>query len=149
VSVLQVVGRKVPGLENPLRLDVVGFLDVTQESRDVARPVVREVLVALDGRATRGAGRAAVAAIIATGWATAIRFASRAANFTSAMVLDEGESQVFFAIVKGVEDRRDERELRENWSHHGQFERPECLPGQTCLCGRVRHQGGRRLPRCV
>jgi hypothetical protein len=61
--------------------------------------------VELDGRATRGAGGSAVAAIIATGLATAIRFASRSANFASAMVLDEGKSQFFFAIVKGVEDR--------------------------------------------
>ncbi len=38
MTILQVVGRKVVGLENPLRLDVVGFQDVTQESRDVARP---------------------------------------------------------------------------------------------------------------
>jgi hypothetical protein len=106
VSILQVVVRNVLGLENTLRLDVVGFQDVTQESRDVARPVVREVLVALDGRATRGAGLGAnKAVIIATVWATAIRFARRAANFASAMVLDEGKSQVFFAIVKGVEDR--------------------------------------------
>ena len=35
MSTLQVVGRKVVGLENPLRLDVVGFQDVTQERRDV------------------------------------------------------------------------------------------------------------------
>jgi hypothetical protein len=105
-SVLHVVGRKVLSLENSLRLDVVGFQDVTQENRDVARLVAREVLAALDGRATRGAGWGAnKAAIIATGWATAIRFARRAANFTSAMVLDEGKSQVFFAIVKSVEDR--------------------------------------------
>jgi len=39
MSILQVVGRKVVVLENPLRLDVVGFQDVTQESRDVARSV--------------------------------------------------------------------------------------------------------------
>ena len=79
MSGLQVVGIKVLGLENPLRLDVVGFQDVTQENRDVARLVAREVLVALDGRATRGAGLGAnKAAIIATGWATAIRFACRA-----------------------------------------------------------------------
>jgi hypothetical protein len=44
------------------------------------------------------------AAIIATGLATAIRFARRAANFTIAMVLDEGKSQVFF-FVKSVENR--------------------------------------------
>jgi hypothetical protein len=37
MSTLQVVGRKVVGLENPIRLDVVGFQDVTQESRDVVR----------------------------------------------------------------------------------------------------------------
>ena len=55
-SVLHVVGRKVLSLENSLRLEVVGFQDVTQESRDVARVVAREVLAALDGRATRGAG---------------------------------------------------------------------------------------------
>ena len=35
-TILQVVSRKVAGLENSLRLDVVGFQDVTQESRDVA-----------------------------------------------------------------------------------------------------------------
>ena len=39
MTILQVVGRKVVGLENPLRLDVVGFQDVTQESRDVAMAV--------------------------------------------------------------------------------------------------------------
>jgi hypothetical protein len=33
------VSRKVAGPENPLRLDVVGFQDVTQESRDVAMAV--------------------------------------------------------------------------------------------------------------
>jgi hypothetical protein len=33
------VRRKVADPENPLRLDVVGFQDVTQESRDVARVV--------------------------------------------------------------------------------------------------------------
>jgi hypothetical protein len=99
------VVRNVLGLENTLSLDVVGFQDVTQESREVARPVVREVLVTMDGLATRGACFGAnKAAIIATDWATAIRFASRAANFASAKFLDEGKSQVFFAIVKGVED---------------------------------------------
>ena len=136
MSTLQVVGRKVVGLENPLRLDVVGFQDVTQESRDVVRAVACKVLAALDGRATRGAGLGAnKAAIIARGGATTIRFTCRSANFTSAMVLDEGD---------------DDRELRENWSHHGQLERSECLqllPGRTCLG--VRHQGGRRLPHCV
>jgi hypothetical protein len=54
---------------------------------------------------SRVAGGAALSAIIATGLATAIRFASRAANFASAMVLDKGKSQGFFAIVKGVQDR--------------------------------------------
>jgi hypothetical protein len=39
ITILQVVSRKVAGPENPLRLDVVGFQDVTQESRDVARAV--------------------------------------------------------------------------------------------------------------
>ena len=39
MTILQVVGKKVVGLENPLRLDVVGFQDVTQESRDVAMAV--------------------------------------------------------------------------------------------------------------
>jgi hypothetical protein len=39
MTILQVVSRKVAGPENPLRLDVVGFQDVTQESRDVARAV--------------------------------------------------------------------------------------------------------------
>ena len=64
-----------------------------------------KVLAALDGRATRGAGLGAnKAAIIATGWVTAIRVTGRAANFTSAMVLDEGKSQVF-VFVKSVENR--------------------------------------------
>ena len=40
-SVLHVVGRKVLSPENSLRLDVVGFQDVTQENRDVARVVAR------------------------------------------------------------------------------------------------------------
>ena len=39
MTILQVVSRKVAGPENSLRLDVVGFQDVTQESRDVARAV--------------------------------------------------------------------------------------------------------------
>jgi hypothetical protein len=39
MSTLQVVGRKVVGLENPFRLNVVGFQDVTQERRDVVRAV--------------------------------------------------------------------------------------------------------------
>jgi hypothetical protein len=38
MTILQVVSRKVAGLENALRLDVVGFQDVTQESCDVTRP---------------------------------------------------------------------------------------------------------------
>jgi hypothetical protein len=54
--------------ENPLRLDVVGFQDVTQESRDFSGLVSREVLVAMDVLSTRGAGGAALAAIIATGF---------------------------------------------------------------------------------
>ena len=37
MTILQVLSRKVAGLENALRLDVVGFQDVTQESRDQAR----------------------------------------------------------------------------------------------------------------
>ena len=104
-SVLHVVGRKVLSPENSLRLDVVGFQDVTQENRDVARVVAREVLTALDGRATRGAGLGAnkaasiatswATAIITTGLATAISFARRTANFASTMVLDEGKIQVF------------------------------------------------------
>ena len=52
-SVLHVVGRKVLSLENSLRLDVVGFQEVTQENRDVDRVVAREFLAALDGRATQ------------------------------------------------------------------------------------------------
>ena len=104
-SVLHVVGRKVLGPENSLRLDVVGFQDVTQESRDVSGLVAQEVLVSLDVLATRGAGGAAVAAIIAKGLATVIRFASRSSNFASEMVLDEGKSQFFVAIVEGVQDR--------------------------------------------
>ena len=39
ITILQVVSRKGAGPENPLRLDVVGFQDVTQENRDVARAV--------------------------------------------------------------------------------------------------------------
>ena len=50
MTILQVVGRKVAGPENSLRLDVVGFQDVTQENRDVARVVAREVLAAMDDR---------------------------------------------------------------------------------------------------
>ena len=74
MTILQVVGRKVVVLENPFRLDVVGFQDVTQEDRDVVRVVAREVLAALDGRATRGAGLGAnKVAIIATGWAMSSR----------------------------------------------------------------------------
>ena len=104
MAILQFVSRKVAGPENPLRLDVVGFQDVTQESRDVARVVAREVLAALDGCATRGAGLGAnKAVIIATGWAMAIRFARRTANFASTMVLDEGKIQ-FFAFVNSVDN---------------------------------------------
>ena len=63
-----------------------------------------DFLAALDGRAIWGAGLGAnKSAIIATGLAMAIRFARQAANFTNAMVLDEGKSQVFF-FVKSVED---------------------------------------------
>ena len=39
------------------------------------------------------------------------------------------------------------RELRENWSHRGLLEQSKALPGRTCRG--VRHQGGRRRPRCV
>jgi hypothetical protein len=103
-SVLHVVGRKVLSPENSLRLDVVGFQDVTQENRDVARVVAREVLAALDGCATRGAGLGAnKAVIIATGWAMAIRFARRTANFASTMVLNESKSQ-FFIVVNSVDN---------------------------------------------
>jgi hypothetical protein len=45
-----------------------------------------------------------LAAIIATGLDTVIRFTSRAANFASVMVLDEGKSQFFVAIVKGIQE---------------------------------------------
>ena len=103
---MQVCGRKALGLENLLRLDTVEFQDVTQENRDVSGLVSQEVLVSLDVLATWGAWVASLAAIIATGLTTAsVRFASRVANFAGGMVLDEGKSQVFVAIVKGVEDR--------------------------------------------
>ena len=86
--VLHVVGRKVLSLENSLRLDVVGFQDVTQENRDVARVVALEVLATLDGRAKQGAGLGAnKTASIDTGWAMAIRVAGRTANLASTMVL--------------------------------------------------------------
>ena len=101
---MQVCGRKALGLDNLLRLDTVVFEDVTQENRDVSGLVSQEVLVSLDVLATRGAWVASLAAIIATGLTTAsVRFASRVANFAGGMVLDEGKSQVFVAIVKGVQ----------------------------------------------
>ena len=107
MTILQVVGRKVVVLENPFRLDVVGFQDVTQEDRDVARVVARDVLAALDGRATRGAGLGAnKAAIIDTGWAMSIRFACRTATFASTMVLDEGKIQFFTRAPRELEPPR-------------------------------------------
>jgi hypothetical protein len=101
---LHVVGRKVLSLENSLRLDVVGFQDVTQEDRDVASVVAREVRAARGGRASWGAGLGAnKTASIDTGWAMAIRVAGRTANLASTMVLNEGKSQVF-VVVNSVDN---------------------------------------------
>jgi len=98
----------VVGLENPLRIDTVVFQDVTQESRDVSGLVAQEVLV------TRGGGPGS----------------DRSANFASTMVLDEGKSQFFVTIVKGVEDRVvccTKCRIRRSPSGHKVAERRRCF----------------------
>ncbi len=65
-TILQVVSRKVAVLENALRLDVVGFQDVTKESREVRLGGI--ILATRGGRASWSAGLGAnKTASIATG----------------------------------------------------------------------------------
>jgi hypothetical protein len=91
------VSRKVAGLENVLRLDIVGFQDVTQESRDVR--LGGRNLATRGGRASWSAGlRANKAASVVTGGAMAIRVARRATTFASATVLNEGKSQLLVVV---------------------------------------------------
>jgi hypothetical protein len=75
---LHVVGRKVLSLENWLRLDVVGFQDVAQENRDVARVVAREVLAAMDGRANPS--------VLGVGWSVKARRTLMMGTFTVSLV---------------------------------------------------------------
>ena len=61
----------------------------------------------------------------------------------------DGNPYGWLSLGRGARGRG-ERGPREVWSHREHCERPEYhLPGQTCLCGRVQNQEGRRQPRCV
>ena len=95
---MQVVWRKVVGLENLLRLDAALFKEVDQESRDVLGLRAREVLVSLDVLvcATRGCWAALLAKISAAG--------VTAAELADARLLNHRESKVL-VIIEVVQDR--------------------------------------------
>jgi len=95
---VQVVGRKVVGLENLLRLDAALFKEVDQESRDVLGLRAREVLVSLDVLvcATRGCWAALLATISAT--------VLTVAELADARLLNHRESEVL-GIIEVVQDQ--------------------------------------------
>ena len=94
---MQVVGRKVVGLENPPRLDAALFKEVDQESRDVLG-LTHEVLVALDVLVyvMRGGWAALLAKISAAG--------VTAAELADARLLNHRESEVL-GIIEVVQDQ--------------------------------------------
>jgi len=94
---VQVVGRKVVGLENPPRLDAALFKEVDQESRDVLGLRTHEVLVAMDVLVyvMRGGWAALLAKISAAG--------VTAAELADARLLNHRESEVV-GIIEVVQD---------------------------------------------